>query len=196
MEECYAAGAVQLSMADGTPPAGDLATSVACYWNDEDFFALFQAHFRTLRIIHTPVEKEDKGKTLHLWEQSDVLEVFIGQDARTLLRYGEFQVAPDGRWLDTLVRLDEGMILLHTAWDSGLLVSSALDDSRHLWRAAMQVPWRAFGAAGSPKQQHWDINFYRATGRFHGEELLAWSSTGYGEGCFHRPDRFGKLLLE
>ncbi len=188
-------GAVQLTMADGSRPPDSLATFVAFYWNEQHLFALFQASFSTLRVIPSTTGKGPGGKTPHLWEQSDVLEVFIGQSARMQLAYSEFQVAPDGRWLDTRVRLDEGMILLDTSWDSGLCVSSVVDDVRHLWHAAMQIPWSSLGGP-DPSRHNWDVNCYRASGRFHGDELLAWSPTGYGEGCFHRPDRFGTLVLE
>jgi len=191
-EDLFAADAVQLSMADGTPPPAHLATSVVCFWDETSLSVLFRAQYLRLRTLPAGYGGGVVGKTLHLWEQSDVLEVFIGREVRSVLTYGEFQVAPDGRWLDSRVRLDEEMILLDTAWESGLRVASVIDVRNNLWRAGMEIPWSAFGTA-PPSTCRWDMNCYRATGRFHGDELLAWSPTGYGEGCFHRPDRFGVL---
>jgi hypothetical protein len=180
-------------MADGLEAPSFLATTAESWWNDHALFVLFEGSFRQLRLSPEP-EPQAPGKTLQLWELSDVYEFFIGPDARQTRKYKEFQVAPDGRWLDIDVDRSGSESHADHDWSSGCRCTSLVDRERKIWRSVLQIPWESLGA-GPDHTGEWHCNFYRATGRFHGDELLSWSPTGYGPHCFHRPEHFGNLLI-
>jgi hypothetical protein len=79
-------------------------------------------------------------------------------------------------------------------WNSGFLCKSLVDQHRKVWKSMMMIPWAALGATPCSPMP-WHCNFFRASGKFHGDELLVWSPTGYGESCFHKLDSFGQLKL-
>ena len=183
-----------LHMADGVLAPPELATSVRCFWNDLYLFAVFCCRYRELKIIPDPPKSLAERRTPRLWEQSDVVEVFIGAGARGTGRYFEIQIAPDGRWTDLrIVRTVNGP-LPGPDWQSGLQCKSFIDGTGNEWRAALAVPWKSLDSRAA-LEVPWDCNFYRASGRTHGDELLAWAPTGYGNQCFHRPEKFGRLEL-
>jgi hypothetical protein len=184
-----------LHMADGVPAPPELATSVRSFWNDQYLFAVFCCTYRNLKLIPDPPKSPEDLRTPLLWEKSDVVEVFIGAGARTTGRYFEIQVAPDGRWTDMrIVKTDTGLIQ-DPDWPSGVRCKSLIDRTGREWKAALALPWKALDSRGA-LEVTWECNFYRASGRTHGDELLAWAPTGYGNQCFHRPEKFGRLALQ
>ncbi len=183
-----------LHMADGAPAPPELSTSVRCFWSDLFLFAIFCCRYRELKIISDPPGSDAERRTPLLWEQSDVVEVFIGAGARASGRYFEIQVAPDGRWTDMAIVKTINGLLQDTGWASGVRCKSSVNGPGSEWRAAVAVPWKSLDRRG-PLEVSWECNFYRASGRTHGDELLAWAPTGYGTQCFHRPEKFGQLEL-
>jgi hypothetical protein len=183
-------GAQFLRYADGTVVPPTLTTSVRGFWNDESLFIRMSGVFQRLRIMHPPRQDDLRAKTRGLWKQSDVFEAFLGVDAASTGRYFEFQFGPDGRWNDLAIDA-VGTFQADEHWASGLQVKAHVDTDQCIWRAVIQIPWIAFGTGPATLEG----NFYRASGAYHGDELLAWSPTGYGERCFHRPARFGRVAL-
>lgn len=183
-----------LHMADGAPAPPELATSVRCSWNDLYLFAVFCCTYRTLKLIPDPPKSLAERRTPLLWEQSDVVEVFIGAGARATGRYFEIQAAPDGRWADMGIIKSDKRLLQDPDWPSGVQCKSLIDGTRSEWRSAVAVQWKSLDSRGA-LDVAWDCNFYRASGKAHGDELLAWAPTGYGNQCFHRPEKFGRLEL-
>ena len=185
----------ELTFADGTPAPLSLRTTVRVSWHRAALYVLFEAVIRSVRCAPASVTIDPvSGKTMRLWESSDVLECFIGPAARSQRRYAEFQVAPDGRWIDIHVDRRTNPVAGDHAWVSGARFRSDLNQSLGRWRAVMELPWTAIGSTPAAGLLL-DVNFYRATGRFHGDELLAWSPTGYGPNCFHRVESFGRMVL-
>jgi hypothetical protein len=182
---------VSLLFADGSLAPEHLATRVTCYFNERSFFALFHGTYERLRLAPAATSTEPSGKTMKLWELSDVFEVFIGPEARTSRRYKEFQASPDGRWIDIDV-LNEPGRRADYEWVSGVKIVSTVDHLLQRWYCAFEIPWSGLG--GFVPELHG--NFYRATGRFHGDELLAWSPPGTGERCFHRSECFGTIRCD
>jgi hypothetical protein len=183
-----------LSYAGGNPALTHLHTEIRSFWSPEFLFVLFSASYARLRLAPKGYPTESSGKTMKLWEISDVLECFVGTNTAATLRYKEFQVAPDGRWIDIAIDRKTNPDSGDMAWISGGQFVSFLDETKHVWRVAMQIPWTSMETTPSPDIPL-DCNFYRATGTFHGDELLAWSPTGYGPNCFHRVETFGKMFL-
>lgn len=179
-----------LCFADGTEPPQSLATRIGIEWNDNGLLIYFRGRFEQLRLIADNERIGFKTKTYKLWEQSDVFEVFIGVNSKQTNLYKEFQVSPDGRWIDIDVNRQLGISNHH--WYSGLECKSYIDNDMKIWSSVLELPWSCFGL-NMKTNDVWYANFYRASGAYHGEELLAWSPTGYGEKCFHRPQHFGRI---
>jgi hypothetical protein len=179
-----------LYLADGAEPPQTLATRIGVEWNDNGILIYFRGRYEHLRMISDKKQNGINSKTYKLWEQSDVFEVFIGVHAKQTKLYKEFQVSPDARWIDIDVNKQLGISNHH--WYSGFQCRSFIDDDLNIWTSVFELPWSCFGL-NKKTDDVWNVNFYRASGSFHGEELMAWSPTGYGEKCFHRPENFGEI---
>ena len=179
-----------LHFADDTEPPQSLATRIGVEWNNKGILIYFRGRFEQLRMINGTEELGKNTKTHKLWELSDVFEVFIGVDAKQTKLYKEFQVSPDARWIDIDVNKQLG--ISNHQWYSGFQCKSFIDNDMKVWTSIFELPWSCFGVT-QKNDDVWNANFYRASGAFHGEQLLAWSPTGYGEKCFHRPEHFGKI---
>ena len=183
----------RLLFADGVMPPLSLETHVTGFWNESFLFILFCGRFLELRVDSEPLPPEKVGRTPHLWEKSDVYEAMLGWDCGRTGHYREFQVAPNGRWVAADVRLEGDRVNTNEEWDVSFRCLSSVDEEEKIWKAAMQIPWQALG--GLKGEGNLQCNFYRATGKFHGDELLAWSPIGYGDHCFYRPHLFGRVVL-
>jgi len=179
-----------LLMADGAEPAPAIDTRVGIEWNDAGFLIYFHGRFEKLRLLPESTQTPPHSKTHRLWELSDVYEIFIGVNASETKRYKEFQVAPDSRWIDIDVNKQLG--ISNHFWHSGLRCRSIIDHEIKVWSSIIELPWNCFGLH-KRTDDVWNANFYRASGTHHGDELLAWSPTGYGEKCFHRTEHFGTI---
>jgi hypothetical protein len=183
-----------LTFADGSAVPSGLETSVGCWWRQDALIVLFRCAFRELRLIPEGRPLDFSRPTPNLWEQSDVVEVFIGKWNQGPIRYAEFQVAPDGRWLVSDVSHQRGGMIVGAAECPGFRPSASISPAEGIWRIALEIPWDTLGGFALGAQ--WGCNFYRASGSFHGDELLTWSPTGYGAHCFHRTESFGALVVE
>jgi hypothetical protein len=182
-----------LSMADGTAPVPALDTRVGLEWNENGLMVFFHGRFDKLRMVPESVPHQTGQKTPRLWEDSDVYEVFIGVNASASSLYKEFQVSPDGRFID--IDVNRQLDISNHHWYSGMQCRSIIDGEMRIWSSVIELPWECFGLH-KRADDVWHANFYRASGTFHGDELLAWSPTGYGPKCFHRPHLFGTILFE
>jgi hypothetical protein len=184
---------VVMSLADGAPAPDTIATEARVDFTERAVIAMFRGRFQTLRIAKDLPVELDTGKSPQLWVHSDVYEFFIGPNSCANGRYKEFQVAPDGRFLDIHINQPDGM--WDPQWCSGMQCRSFVDDVKKLWMAVIRIPWNSFGV-NHRFDNEWNANLYRASGAYHGDELLAWSPTGYGEHAFHRFEHFGRILFE
>lgn len=169
-----------------------IRTDVSCWWNDRCFSILFRGRFTELRIA--PPETAPQKRTPRLWEQSDVFECFFRAEKGPSHRYFELQAAPDGRWIDASVRRDRNDVISDFTWDSRAVVSSSIDRTTNEWRSVLTVPWTHLALPPAPGAL-FRANFFRASGRYHGEELLSWTPLGDFSPRFHQPEAFGTVLL-
>ena len=181
-----------LSYADGAPVPDYVKTAVATEWNDSGIFVYFRGAFREIRYATNLTDDVLQKKTHHLWEVSDVFEVFIGPNAVQRRMYKEFQAAPDGRWVD--IDVWNALGTSNHYWYSGCAVKSFVDTPDNVWTSVLFFPRRCFDAERDSAGE-WNVNFYRASGKFHGDELLSWSPVGTGPRCFHRPEHFGIMTF-
>jgi hypothetical protein len=185
--------AAELRFADGSPVPEELKTSIWSCWNRIWLFIFFEGRYDSLRMIDG-CNSSAPARMLELWDKSDVFEVFIGSDARRSFKYKEFQIAPDGHWLDIDVTKNPDGLKPDYSWSSGMAALSLIDGKKKIWRSGLAIPWQALGIMPQVGTSI-DCNFYRASGEYHGAQLLSWSPTGYGNQCFHRPEHFGRLIL-
>ena len=178
----------ELRNADGSAIPEQRSTKICAYYSEQYFIVFFSGSYEQLRVSEAV---RIGSKTERLWEDNDVYELFIGKDAAAVRRYVELQISPDGKYFDSAVYLDEQRS--DHSWNSGMEGASFVNMEKKIWRAFIAVPWKSIGCA--PGETQLDLNIYRATGQFHGDELFAWSPTGYGPKCFHRPQYFGRILF-
>jgi alpha-galactosidase len=121
-----------------------------------------------------------------LWDR-DVAEAFLQPDPSREHYYREFEVSPNGMWIDLDI-FPGGLSDLK----SGLKKSVVLDSDRHRWAAELAIPLKALTPNFDPKLI-WRANFYRVEGKEEPRAYLAWQPTGTPAPNFHVPAAFGKL---
>ncbi|HEX6497218.1 MAG TPA: carbohydrate-binding family 9-like protein [Acidobacteriaceae bacterium] len=164
-----------------------LTTEIRSRWTDSSLYLLFVCPYQDLNLHPSPQTKSD---THQLWNW-DVAEIFIGSDFQHIHRYKEFELSPQGEWLDLDVDLDQPHREDGWKWNSGFETAARIDAERKVWYGAMRIPFSAI----DPKQPHsgnkFRANFFRSQGA--SRQLLAWQAP-MGE-SFHVPERFGILEL-
>jgi alpha-galactosidase len=158
-------------------------TTVRVLWSAEILFLRFECKYRDLTLFS---DSAKNGRRDHLWDR-DVAEAFLQPDPSKPSYYKEFEVAPNGLWIDLdispgpLVDLQSG--LKHSVW---------LDKSNHAWAAELAIPMKALTTKFDPKAV-WRANFYRVEGVQEPRAYLAWRPTNTPKPNFHVPNAFGKL---
>jgi alpha-galactosidase len=161
-------------------------TEVRLLWTREFLYLRFLAHYRSITVFP---DGEANGRRDQLWDR-DVVEVFLqpaGEDAR---RYKEFEVSPNGFWIDLHIALGEKHDL-----KSGLRRRVSIDEKSKTWRAELVLPMKSLTARFEPSAV-WRVNFYRVEGVSEPRFYSAWRPTETPMPNFHVPEAFGKLVFE
>jgi hypothetical protein len=168
-------------------PVASLRTEVRSRWTDSSLYLLFICPYQDLNLKPSPQTKAD---TNHLWNW-DVAEIFIGSDFQHIRRYKEFELSPQGEWIDLDIDLDQPHREDAWKWNSDFETAARIDPERKVWYGAMRIPFSAI----SPQQPHpgdkFRANFFRSQGA--SRQLLAWQAPMGAS--FHVPERFGTLEL-
>jgi hypothetical protein len=167
-------------------PVKQLRTEVRSRWTDSSLYLLFVCPYENLNLKPSPQTKAD---TNQLWNW-DVAEAFIGSDFQHIRRYKEFELSPQGEWLDLDIDLDQP----HrngSKWNSGFATAARIDPETKIWYGAMRIPFAAIDPHPPHAGSRLRINFFRGQGA--SRQLLAWQAP-MGE-SFHVPERFGILKL-
>ena len=130
-----------------------------------------------------------KNKTKGLWDR-DVCEIFLAPNKAEFRRYFEFEIAPNGEWIDLGIyqKPDERI----TDWDyhSGMQSAAAIEKDKVI--TAIKVGWQAFGT--TPKAGDiWLGNILRCVGKDPKRGYLTWQPTLTKEASFHVPEKFGEF---
>jgi hypothetical protein len=123
----------------------------------------------------------------------DVAEVFIGADFKNIRRYKEFELSPQGEWLDLDIDLSKPHHEEGWTWNSGFQVAARIDEKAHIWYGAMKIPWTALDDTPPSAGKKLRINFFRSQGPLSTRKEIAWQPTM--SETFHVPERFGLLQL-
>jgi alpha-galactosidase len=167
----------------GSHPDEERATEVRLLWSSETLYLRFECRYRELYVF---ADSDPGGRRDHLWDR-DVAEAFLQPDPSQEHFYREFEVSPNGMWIDLDI-FPGGLRDLK----SGLQKSVVLDVDRHRWTAELAIPLKALIRNFDPKAI-WRANFYRVEGPKEPRAYLAWQPTGTAEPNFHVPKAFGKL---
>src|SRR2546421_947468 len=114
-------------------------TEVRSRWTNENLYFLFVCPYEQLNL--KPQPKTDV-ETNQLWNW-DVAEVFIGSNFQNIRRYKEFEVSPQGEWVDLDIDLNSPHHEDGWKWNSGFQISTRIEREAKIWYAAMRIPFSA-----------------------------------------------------
>ena len=167
----------------GRNPDPTRETRVLVLWSRETLHLRFECRYRDLHVF---ADSEPNGRRDHLWE-GDVAEAFLQPDPSRERFYREFEVSPNGMWVDLNI-FPGGLEDLK----SGLKRSAFLDEKSHTWSAELAIPLRSLTDRFDPSAL-WRANFYRIEGQQEPRAYLAWQPTHTPQPNFHVPQAFGRL---
>lgn len=161
----------------------ELETEIRVIWEPDMLYLRFVCRYRELFVFADsgPDERRD-----HLWER-DVAEAFLQPPPLAGKNYREFEVAPNGMWVDLDIS-PAGLADLK----SGVQRSVHVDEERKIWTALLAIPMQALTPDFDPAQP-WRANFYRVEGKAEPRKYMAWQPTHTPQPNFHVPEKFGVL---
>ena len=164
-------------------------TQVRSRWTRTNLYVLFICPFDELYVKSHPVTDQE---TFGLWEW-DVAELFIGGDFQNIGRYKEFEVSPQGEWVDLEVELDLPDHTVGWRWNSGCEVAALIDRAERVWYGAMRIPFSAIDSQAVVPGRVFRANLCRSHGPPGRRQLIAWRAPM--RDTFHVPEKFGSLEL-
>jgi alpha-galactosidase len=161
-------------------------TEVRVLWNVTTLWILFRCRYRSLTTF---ADSDPDRRRDQLWER-DVAEVFLQTDPRDPRRYWEFEIAPNGMWIDLEIS-PEGKRNPCSGMKSRVIV----DESKKLWTAVAALPMRSLSRAFDPAE-NWRVNFFRVEGAAEPRFYSSWQPTHTPQANFHVPEAFGLLRFQ
>jgi alpha-galactosidase len=169
----------------GQNPDPSRETQVRVLWSPQTLYLRFECRFRELYLF---ADSDPDGRRDHLWDR-DVAEVFLQPDPSRERHYKEFEVSPNGMWVDLDI-FPGGRADLK----SGMSRSVMLDEASHSWAAELAIPIESLTPNFDP-EKIWRVNFFRVEGPKEPRHYMAWQATHSPRPNFHIPSAFGKLLF-
>jgi hypothetical protein len=163
-------------------------TEIRSRWTTTDLYFLFVSPYQTLYLKPNPTATLETNK---LWDW-DVAEVFIGTDFQNIRRYKEFEVSPQGEWVDLDIDRDHpdaGGI----RWNSGFTSKTRIDSDQKIWYCEMRIPLDKVDNRRPEPGLQMRVNLYRIEGAPPHRVFIAWQPTG--QATYHVPEAFGRLKL-
>jgi hypothetical protein len=171
-------------------PTPNHSTQIRSLWTDKNLYFLFTCPYEQLYL------KPDASKTTEtnkLWEW-DVAEVFIGADFKNIRQYKEFQVSPQGEWVDLHIDRDKPWPEGGWKWNAeGFKVAAKVDEGKKIWYGEMRIPIASIDGASAKAGSEMRINFYRIQGPPPEQKGIAWQPTNGRS--YHVPEAFGRIVL-
>src|SRR5712691_4390620 len=160
-------------------------TEVRALWTREWLYVRFRAKYRVITVFS---DAEPNGRRDQLWDR-DVVEAFLQPDPTHLRRDKEFEVSPNGLWID----LDIGPGEKHDL-KSGLRRRVILNEPAKTWVAEIALPMTYLVERFDPVAT-WRVNFYRVEGAAEPRFYSAWQPTRTAAPNFHVPEAFGEMVF-
>jgi hypothetical protein len=164
-------------------------TEIRSRWTNKNLYFLFICPYETLNLKPQP---STSTETFQLWDW-DVAEVFIGSDFENIRRYKEFEISPQGEWVDLDIDLAKPHHEDGWTWSSGFAVAARIDPAAKTWYGAMRIPLSSLVDETPHPGQEFRINLFRSQGPSPHRIQIAWRPTM--SDTFHVPERFGILRL-
>jgi hypothetical protein len=161
-------------------------TEVRLLWTPDFLYLKFVARYRIITVFD---DANLGGRRDKLWDR-DVAEVFLQPDPTQPRRYKEFEVSPNGFWID--LEIANG-VLQHL--QSGLQRRANIDESKNTWTAELAIPMKSLTQHFDPTSV-WRVNFFRVEGPTEPRFYSAWRPTNTPQPNFHVPEQFGFLKFE
>jgi alpha-galactosidase len=169
----------------GKNPDALRETEVRLLWTPEMLYLRFRARYRAITVFP---DSEANGRRDHLWDR-DVAEAFLQPDSSELRRYKEFEISPNGFWIDLDIAPGENRDL-----QSRLNRRVRIDENTKLWIAELSIPMKSLVERFDPAAT-WRVNFYRVEGAAEPRFYSAWRPTHTPEPNFHVPEVFGRMIF-
>lgn len=167
----------------GKNPAPDRETQVRVLWSPETLYLRFECRYRELHVF---ADSDPNGRRDHLWDR-DVAEAFLQPDPSEPHAYKEFEVSPNGLWIDLDISPGAKPDL-----KSGMKRSVVLDEKAHTWAAELAIPMKALTSKFDP-EAIWRVNFFRVEGKEEPRGYYAWQPTHTPQPNYHVPKAFGRM---
>ena len=167
----------------GKNPAPDRETRVRALWSMQTLYLRFECRYRDLHLFS---DSAPDGRRDQLWAR-DVAEAFLQPDGSHPRNYKEFEVSPNGLWVDLDISPGAKPDL-----KSGMRRSVVLDEKAHTWVAEISIPIKALTPQFDPKAA-WRVNFFRVEGKQEPRGYYAWQPTHTPQPNFHVPEAFGRM---
>jgi len=161
-------------------------TEVRVLWNNDFLYLRFLCRYRTLMVF---ADSDANGRRDQLWDR-DVAEVFLQTDASQLRRYWEFEVSPNGMWIDLEISMDG-----KRDPESGMKSQVTVNEGGKIWTAELALPMGVLTADFHPSQE-WRVNFFRVEGATEPRFYSSWRPTYTPQPNFHVPEAFGILRFQ
>jgi hypothetical protein len=172
----------------GDPTPGH-RTEIRSRWSDQNLFFLFICPYEALNLKPNPTTTEETNK---LWDW-DVAEVFIGTNFQNIRHYTEFELSPQGEWVDLDIDRDHPLPGGGWQWNSGFKVAARIDSDKKIWYGVMRIPIAKVDDRPAEPGREMRVNFYRIQGPGPGRKGIAWQPTHAA--TYHVPEAFGRLRL-
>jgi len=160
-------------------------TEVRLLWTRETLFLRFRAKYHVITVF---ADAEPNGRRDQLWDR-DVAEVFLQSNESDRRRYKEFEISPNGMWIDLDIAPGEKHDL-----KSALRRRVTLNEASKTWIAELALPMKSLVERFDPAAS-WRVNFFRVEGAREPRFYSAWQPTGTPAPNFHVPEAFGKLIF-
>jgi hypothetical protein len=164
-------------------------TEVRSRWTKENLYLLYICPYEELYLKPAPNTVAETNK---LWNW-DVAELFIGSNFENIRRYKEFEVSPQGEWIDLDINLELPNHEVGWTWNSGFQVAARIDRKAKIWYGAMRIPFAALDERAPAAGNIFRANLFRSQGPPGRQTSIAWKAPL--SDTFHTPKRFGQLKL-
>jgi len=165
----------------GKHPDPQRETEVRLLWSPQFLCLRFRCKFRKIHVFPEVNQRRD-----HLWDR-DVAEVFLQPPGFETKHYKEFEVSPNGNWIDLDISPRDALNLM-----CELKARATVDDKSRVWVAELAIPMRCL-TEDFNSNRDWRVNFFRAEGADPNRFYSAWRATDAPKPNFHVPERFGTL---
>jgi alpha-galactosidase len=167
----------------GKHPDPGVQTTVRVLWSPDTIYLRFECRYRELFVFS---DSDPNGRRDKLWDR-DVAEAFLQPEPNAGHYYKEFEVSPNGMWIDLDI-FPDGLADLK----SGMHRSVSVDEATHTWAAELSIPMKSVTTRFDPASE-WRVNFYRVEGKVEPRFYSAWQPTNSPGPNFHVPNAFGRM---